>query len=121
MMMHFNYVIIAICTLLLPVSCSIVSDAVPAKVLGQYAGLPLNKDTQRLDIQALLGMLNSTYTQTYSFLLWDTTGNDYLDLVRLLSYLVDNDIGLQLGITLIPPSEAVENMRERKRRSRLTR
>ena len=107
--MHFNHIIITICACLLSISLIVASDAVPAKVLGQYAGLPLSKDTQRLDIQALLRMLNSTYTQTYSFLLWDTTGNNYLDLVLLLRYIVHHDTRLQLGITLIPPSESMEN------------
>ena len=102
--MHFNYVIIAICTLLLPYPYR--DDAVPAKVLGTRRFS--DKDTQSGHTGAIV-MLNSTYTQTYSFLLWDTTGNNYLDLVLLLRYIVHHDTRLQLGITLIPPSESMEN------------
>ena len=52
------------------------------KSLGQYASLPKNSDG-RMDLQKLLFQLKITYTNTYSFLLDDTTGDNYLDLVLL--------------------------------------
>ena len=80
------------------------------KSLGQYASLPKNSDG-RMDLQKLLFQLKITYTNTYSFLLDDTTGDNYLDLVLLLDYLktsTGKDLGLKLAVTLLPPSESIE-------------
>lgn len=95
-------------------SCNnIVVKSLARKSLGQYAGLPKNKETDRMNVTELMYQLNITYTNTYSFLLWDTNGNNYLDLVLLLDYLAlnraqDGNSGLKLSVTLIPPSESLE-------------
>ena len=68
-------------------SCNIMVKSLARKSLGQYAGLPKNKETDRMNVTELMYQLNITYTNTYSFLLWDTNGNNYLDLVLLLDYL----------------------------------
>ena len=71
--------------------------------LSQYGRVPLGP-TGAMDIPQLLASLNSTHANTYNVELFDTTGRNYLDLVRLLD--ATRGSSLRVWATLIPPSEA---------------
>jgi hypothetical protein len=74
----------------------------------QYAMEPLIAGGTEVDSEQLKEWLTETHTRTYSFLLWDTTGDDYLNLVRFLEatrdFCVDGD-ALKVWVTLVPPTE----------------
>jgi hypothetical protein len=79
-----------------------------ASTKAQYAGEPHADAGLPVDSELLEEWLTQTHANTYSFLLWDTTGDDYLDLVRFLdatkAFCVDGR-QLRVWVTLIPPSE----------------
>ena len=79
-----------------------------ADTRAQYASEPLLAGTTQLDVDLLKDWLTETHANTYSYLLWDTTGDDYLNLVRFLEatrdFCVDGR-ALRVWVTLIPPSE----------------
>ena len=106
MIFHVRYYQLLFILIVIVLSCNnIVVKSLARKSLGQYAGLPKNKETDRMNVTELMYQLNITYTNTYSFLLWDTNGNNYLDLVLLLDYLAlnraqDGNSGLKLSVTL---------------------
>lgn len=79
-----------------------------ASTRAQYAGEPRTDDRTPADLATLESWLVETHANTYSFLLWDTTGQDYLDLVALLVRTQDfcvDDRQLRIWVTLIPPTE----------------
>eukprot|EP01052_Picozoa_sp_SAG31_P023591 SAG31_NODE_1955_length_6823_cov_2.519780_2_plen_295_part_00 len=61
----------------------------------------------RLDAPALLGRLRATNSNTMNFLLWDTDGHQYLDMVRFLELTKGEERPIDVWVTLIPPSETV--------------
>ena len=56
-----------------------------------------------LDAPLLLSWLKATNSNTMNFLLWDTDGHQYLDMVRFLE--LTKTEGIDVWVTLIPPSE----------------
>ena len=56
-----------------------------------------------LDAALLLSWLRETNTNTMNFLLYDTDGHQYLDMVRFLE--LTKDQAIDVWVTLIPPSE----------------
>ena len=77
------------------------------KTLSQYdqVGAEVNGT---LDIALLQRYLTETHSNTFSFLLWDTDGHQYLDMVRFLEATNDLKVDgapLEVWVTLIPPSE----------------
>ena len=65
-----------------------------------------------LDTDKLVGWLQQTNANTMSFLLWDTNGHQYLDLVRFLEATKDHTdangaAALQVWVTLIPVTETI--------------
>uniref|UniRef100_A0A7S1M755 Phospholipase B-like n=1 Tax=Neobodo designis TaxID=312471 RepID=A0A7S1M755_NEODS len=88
--------------------CSGVVDSMPTFTLGEYAGGP-RLHNGRLDIAATVEWMNAVAANTFNVLLWDTTGDDYLDLVELAAALSANSTNGTLTTvwaTLIPPTEA---------------
>ena len=79
------------------------SAATPV-TLSQYAAVPLDPSTGAMDIPQLLAWLNATNANSYNVELYDKTGRNYLDLVRLLD--ATRGSPLRVWATLIPPSEA---------------
>ena len=78
--------------------------------LAQYAaGSDVFSDDAPPNVALLRERLLATHANTYSMLLWDTTGKDYLDLVEVLDgtrdFCVDGR-ALRIWVTLIPPTEA---------------
>ena len=74
----------------------------------QYAAEPRASDADPADIAELESWLTITHANAYSFLLYDTTGQDYLDFVRFLDATRDFCIDgrqLRVWVTLIPPTE----------------
>lgn len=80
--------------------CALVHSADAAPTLGQYAGGP-RLPNGRLNVTGVVAWMAATYTNTYNVLLWDTTGDAYLDLVALLH----SGSPLSVWVTLIPPTE----------------
>jgi hypothetical protein len=79
----------------------------PRKTLSQYdqVGAEVNGT---LDIALLQSYLSESNSNTFSFLLWDTDGHQYLDMVRFLAASKDMKVGgapLEVWVTLIPPTE----------------
>ena len=77
------------------------------KTLSQYdqVGAEVNGT---LDIALLQRYLTETHSNTFSFLLWDTDGHQYLDMVRFLEATKDLKVDgapLEVWVTLSPPSE----------------
>jgi hypothetical protein len=82
------------------------------KTLAQYQQQSADFGNGALDVSRLLGWLRRTHSNTMSFLLWDTNGQNYLDMVRFLEQ-TKNDpwqsrsrARIRVWVTLIPPSEA---------------
>eukprot|EP01050_Picozoa_sp_SAG11_P000968 SAG11_NODE_38_length_21705_cov_24.667453_6_plen_286_part_00 len=77
------------------------------KTLSQYdqVGAEVNGT---LDIALLQQYLRETSSNTFSFLLWDTDGHQYVDMVRFLDATKGMQVNggpLEVWVTLIPPSE----------------
>jgi len=76
----------------------------------QYAGEPRPDGAEApADLATLRAALADTHTTVYNFLLYDTTGQDYLDFVRFLEETRDFCVDgrqLRVWVTLIPPTEA---------------
>lgn len=84
-------------------------DTAVAKTKAQYANEPRDAEG-KIDVPLLLDKLAETHATTYSFLLWDETGQDYLDLVEFLEATRDHCVDeqqLRVWVTLIPPTEHV--------------
>lgn len=84
-------------------------DSALAITKAQYAAEPRD-DAGNIDIPLLLEQLTATHTTTYSFLVWDETGQDYLDLVAFLEATKDfcvDGMQLRVWVTLVPPTEHV--------------
>lgn len=60
-----------------------------------------------LDVGLLVGWLSQTNTNTMNFLLWDTDGHQYSDMVRFLEATKGAAPAINVWVTLIPPSETV--------------
>ena len=83
------------------------------KVLGQYDQVTAEVAPGRapydprgsLDAPLLLSWLKQTNTNTMNFLLWDTDGHQYLDMVRFLE--LTKDDAIDVWVTLVPPTETV--------------
>lgn len=60
-----------------------------------------------LDVDMLTEWLEDSHANTMSFLLWDTDGHQYLDMVRFLEATKDRQgaAKIEVWVTLIPPSE----------------
>jgi len=78
------------------------AEEMARKTLSQYdqVGAEVNGT---LDIALLQSYLTETNSNTFSFLLWDTDGHQYLDMVRFLE--LTKTEGIDVWVTLIPPSE----------------
>jgi len=80
------------------------------KTLSQYDQVAAEVNGS-LDLHKLQSWIKVTNANTFSFLLWDTDGHGYLDLVRFLAdpdaqrTIVDG-APLAVWVTLIPPSES---------------
>jgi hypothetical protein len=77
------------------------------KILSQYDQIEAEVNGI-LNVTLLQQRLTTTHANTFSFLLWDTDGHQYLDLVRFLHDSADFKVNgklLEVWITLIPPSE----------------
>lgn len=78
------------------------------KTLSQYDQVSAEVNGT-LDVSLLQSYLTETNSNTFSFLLWDTDGHQYLDMVRFLeaskNMKVNNGALLEVWVTLIPPSE----------------
>lgn len=79
----------------------------------QYASEPRPSGADApADLDALRSALVATHTSVYSFLLYDTTGQDYLDFVRFLDETRDFCVDgrqLRVWVTLIPPTETTSS------------
>jgi hypothetical protein len=74
----------------------------------QYAGEPHPDANGPADLDTLIAWLNDTHAGTYDYLLWDATGQDYLDFVRFLDATKNTCVDgrqLRVWVTLIPPTE----------------
>jgi hypothetical protein len=63
-----------------------------------------------LNVTRLQQWMTVTNANTHSFLLWDTDGHQYLDMVRFLDASADFAVNgqlLRVWVTLIPPSESI--------------
>ena len=85
------------------------AEEMARKTLSQYdqVGAEVNGT---LDIALLQSYLTETNSNTFSFLLWDTDGHQYLDMVRFLDATKDMKVKggtLEVWVTLIPPSETI--------------
>lgn len=79
-----------------------------ANTLAQYAGEPHPEEGGPADIDTLIEWLLTTHANAYSYLLWDITGQDYLDFVRFLDAtreLCVDGRQMRVWVTLIPPTE----------------
>lgn len=84
-------------------------DTALAKTNAQYANEPRD-DAGNIDIPLLLERLAETHATTFNFLVWDETGQDYLDLVSFLEATKDHCVDeqqLRVWVTLVPPTEHV--------------
>lgn len=84
------------------------------KTLAQYDQVNAERGVPpTLDVELLLGQLVETNANTMNFLLWDTDGHQYLDMVRFLARTKDVHVSgggpMDVWVTLIPKSETVPN------------
>lgn len=86
------------------------------KTLGQYDQVTAETGPEHatpydpqgsLDTALLLSWLRETNTNTMNFLLYDTDGHQYLDMVRFLE--LTKDQAIAVWVTLIPPSETASS------------
>jgi hypothetical protein len=97
-------------------------DSAVVVTKAQYAAEPRDADGN-IDIPLLQSYMTETHATTYSFLLWDDTGQDYLDLVAFLAATRDFCVDgrqLRVWVTLIPPTEHVDGRCSRPADSPLT-
>lgn len=84
------------------------------RTLSQYDQIDAEQGTPpTLNVDLLVKWINSTNTNTFNFLLWDTDGHQYLDMVRFLEQTKDMEVGgvgggpIDVWITLVPRTETV--------------
>ena len=110
--MSLSSLLFIFCTLI-TASASAYGGAYNTKILVQYdqQAFPKNAKNQ-INITSTIQLLRDTHANSFSFLLWSTTGEEYLDFVRMLSLtsnLTIDGVQFTMWLTLIPPTEVQNN------------
>ena len=85
------------------------------KILTQYDQQGLHPRGSPLNVSAIVALLQETNANSFSYLLWSTDGQEYLDFVRMLSLTsnltMHDGVPFRMWLTLIPPTEVQNNQK----------